>query len=101
MKLCQYKWIAIFSVLILSILITLYATYKCPPEKIPYFYMNFIEDKFPEPMTIFVYGGNAIISSAEWLKKAWEDRLYVKKDFNKELKVFNLDQFMEWSNREF
>tara|TARA_B100000700_G_C14651277_1_gene672086 strand:- start:176 stop:682 length:507 start_codon:yes stop_codon:yes gene_type:complete len=70
-------------------------------EKIPYFYMNFIEDKFPEPMTIFVYGGNAIISSAEWLKKAWEDRLYVKKDFNKELKVFNLDQFMEWSNREF
>ncbi len=40
MKLCQYKWIAIFSVLILSILITLYATYKCPPEKIPYFYRD-------------------------------------------------------------
>lgn len=70
-------------------------------EKIPYFYMNFIENKFPEPMTIFVYGGNAIIPAAEWLKNAWKDRLYIKKDFNKELKILNLDQFMEWSNKEF
>ena len=70
-------------------------------EKIPYFYMNFIEDKFPEPMTIFVYGGDAIIPSATWLKTAWKNRLYVKDGFNKDLKVFNLDQFMSWTNREF
>ena len=69
--------------------------------KIPYFYMNFIEKKFPEPMTIFVYGGDAIIPTATWLKNAWKNKLYVKDGFNKELKVFNLDQFMSWTNREF
>ena len=41
MKLCQYKWIPIYIVLILSI-ISLYVlnSHKCPPEKKPSFYRN-------------------------------------------------------------
>ena len=70
-------------------------------EKIPYFYMNFIENNFPEPMCIFVHGGDAILPAVSWLKEAWNNKLYVKDDFTKDLKILNLDQFMAWSNKEF
>tara|TARA_B100001057_G_C22383562_1_gene769388 strand:- start:56 stop:562 length:507 start_codon:yes stop_codon:yes gene_type:complete len=70
-------------------------------EKIPYFYLNLIEGKFPEPLTVFVYGGEKMNEPAKWLKTAWKDRLYVKKGFNKELKILTLDEFMSWSNKEF
>jgi|OM-RGC.v1.021132199 hypothetical protein len=70
-------------------------------EKIPYFYMNFIENNFPEPMCVFVHGGDAIIPAVTWLKEAWKNKLYVKDNFSKDLKILNLDQFMAWSNKEF
>ena len=70
-------------------------------EKIPYFYMNFIENNFPEPMCVFVHGGDAIIPAVTWLKEAWNNKLYVKDNFTKDLKILNLDQFMAWSNKEF
>ena len=69
-------------------------------EKIPYFYLNFVENRFPEDTLILIYGGGAssFSNAIIWLKSAWKKRLYIKKDFDKDLKIFSLDEFIAWTN---
>jgi len=71
-------------------------------EAIPYFYLNFVENRFKESVVIFVYGGEYMEKPSKWLREAWENRKYIlDPNFDKELKILNLDQFIAWSNRTF
>lgn len=69
-------------------------------EKIPYFYLNFVENKFPEDIIILIYGGGnkGFRMAIDWLKNAWNERLYIRKNFEKELKIFTLEEFIVWTN---
>lgn len=68
-------------------------------EKFPYLYLNCIE-AVDENDIIIIYGGKGQKQGAiDWLKNACAKRLYTDK--NKDIKVFDLDDFIGWSNKKF
>lgn len=71
-------------------------------EAIPYFYLNFVENCFKESVVIFVYGGEYMDKPSKWLKNAWKNRKYITDpNFDKDLKILDLDNFISWSNEVF
>lgn len=70
-------------------------------EKFPYLYLNCIEAMPERDIIIIIDGGGAKEGSVKWLKKAVEQNLYTEKDRMKNIKIFNLVEFVKWANSTF
>ena len=65
-------------------------------EKLPYLYLNCVE-KMPEKSIVILIDGEGFKKGAiQWLKDAVANKKYSLMD--KEIKVMNLREFMEWAN---
>jgi PD-(D/E)XK nuclease superfamily domain len=70
-------------------------------EKLPYLYLNAVYS-MPENDIIIVIDGNGWKKGAvEWLKSAVDNRLYTPADFNKNIKVYSISEFITWANISF
>jgi len=71
-------------------------------EKFPYIYHNFINDRYPEPICILLYGGTdeKFLKGAKWIKDEYSkwNEFARSKDFNKKLMIFNMDELRAWVN---
>lgn len=69
-------------------------------EKYPYLYLNCIEAMPERDIIIIIDGGGAKEGSIKWLKKAAEDHAYTSNK-TKNIKIFNLVEFVKWANTTF
>lgn len=71
-------------------------------EKFPYLYLNCIES-MPEAEIILIVDGEGFRKGAvEWLKDAARSKRYTTdKSRLKDIKVFNLSDFLKWTNEQF
>ncbi|MEQ8191790.1 MAG: PD-(D/E)XK nuclease superfamily protein [Candidatus Eremiobacterota bacterium] len=66
-------------------------------EKYPYLYLNCIEAMPEKDIIIIIDGGGAKEGAVKWLKKAAENHVYTANTI-KNIKVFNLVEFVKWAN---
>ena len=71
-------------------------------EKFPYLYLNCIE-KIEEKEFIIIVGGKGQKEGAiNWLKNAVKNKLYTDEtNKDKNIQIFDLDDFMKWANKKF
>ncbi len=69
-------------------------------EKFPYLYLNCIEAMPEKDILIIVDGDGYKKGALAWLKKSAETRKYQDKD-EKNIRIFNLVEFIAWANKNF
>lgn len=69
-------------------------------EKIPYLYLNCIENMPEQKIFIIMDGGGAKQGAIAWLKRACQEKLYTTEvNRYKEVDVMNLMEFLSWTNK--
>lgn len=69
-------------------------------EKLPYLYLNCIEQMPERDIIIIVDGGGAKHGAVTWLRNAAENNLYVEGE-SKSIRVVDLSGFLRWANSTF
>lgn len=71
-------------------------------EKFPYLYLNCLEAMPESEIMIIVDGGGAKAGAINWLRNAVKKKIYSdEKTKEKNIKVFNLTEFIAWVNKRF
>ena len=71
-------------------------------EKFPYVYLNCLEAMPENDIIIIVDGGGAKQGAVDWLRKAAAGKLYTTPNTaSKNIRVFNISEFIIWVNKSF
>ncbi len=70
-------------------------------EKFPYLYLNCIEAMKEKDIILVIDGDGYKDGAIKWLKDAVKSRVYQKYDCEKNIRVFNLKEFIIWANTQF
>ncbi len=68
-------------------------------EKFPYLYLNCIEAVEEDNVFIILDGDGYRKEAKTWLKQAIENKKYTNKDNAKNIKLFDLKEFLAWVNK--
>jgi len=69
-------------------------------EKLPYLYLNTIEAMPEDDIFIIIDGTGWKPGSIAWIKEAVQQKKYTtEKNNNKNIKIFNLQEFLTWANK--